>query len=402
VQDSGVYNWEPLELILQQIAGRKHHAIFRFYFTYPGQATTVPDYIKNKPDYKETIGTSEGLTTRFPDWSSQALQQFTIEFYSQFAQQYDQDTRIAFLQTGFGLWGEYHIYDGPFILGQTFPSKDFQSHFLVHLDSILPTIPWSISVDAANDSYSPFLAEPSLLDIEFGVFDDSFMHELHATENAPNWDFFKKQRYLHSPAGGEFSYYTAYDQQNVLQEAGLYGITFEQAAREFHITYMIGNDQPEYHSMQRIKEASLACGYSFTVLAFYSQYDSTYVKITNTGTAPLYHPAYPAVNSIPSHQSLMGLAPNDTALFSIGTVQSNPVFSIESPYLYAGTTIPFNAQLLPPVGIATKPANNPALWLLNPNAQGTKSQFNALGQWRQYNTQWPNLYHIPKSREPDL
>ena len=49
--------------------------------------------------------------------------------YCFIAEKYKNDPRLAFIQTGFGLWSEYHIYDGPFELGKTFPSKDFQDSF---------------------------------------------------------------------------------------------------------------------------------------------------------------------------------------------------------------------------------------------------------------------------------
>jgi len=121
----------------------------------PGYATAVPDYIKNLPDYDETLGTSESQPTWFPDWTHQELQDFTLEFYTAFAARYDDDPRLAFLQTGFGLWAEYHIYDGPFILGVTFPSKAFQTLFFQHLGNTFDKLPWSVSIDAASEEYSP-------------------------------------------------------------------------------------------------------------------------------------------------------------------------------------------------------------------------------------------------------
>ena len=126
VSDSGVYNWEEVDNKLSDIASRRHHAIFRFRYVYPGFETAVPDYIKNKADYKETVGKSEGKTTYFPDWTNEELKRFTLEFYTKFAERYDSDPRLAFIEVGFGLWAEYHIYSGPFILGVTFPGKEFQ------------------------------------------------------------------------------------------------------------------------------------------------------------------------------------------------------------------------------------------------------------------------------------
>ena len=69
VSKAGVYDWAPVERVLGAVAGRKHQAVLRFYDTYVGQKTTVPDYIKKLPDYKETAGLSEKKQTWFPDWS---------------------------------------------------------------------------------------------------------------------------------------------------------------------------------------------------------------------------------------------------------------------------------------------------------------------------------------------
>src|SRR5690606_9222911 len=117
-----------------------------FRYTYVGKTTSVPKYIKNLPDYKETKGISENKETWFPDWSNQELKDFTLEFYEKFAERYDNDNRLAFLQVGFGLWGEYHIYDGPFELGKTFPSMEFQTTFLKKMESEFKSLKWSISI----------------------------------------------------------------------------------------------------------------------------------------------------------------------------------------------------------------------------------------------------------------
>lgn len=60
--------------------------------------------------------------------------------------------------------------------------------------------------------------------------------------------------------GGELNYYTDHDQQHALDPEGPHGISFEQMAAQYHISYMIGNDQPEYQSMARIEEAGLSTG----------------------------------------------------------------------------------------------------------------------------------------------
>lgn len=348
VKESGLYDWTVIDNMLDEIAGRKHQAILRFRFVYPGYETSVPDYIKTFPAYHETKGVSEGMDTWFPDWTSSELQSFVLEFYTKLGQKYNNDPRLAFLQTGFGLWAEYHIYDGPFEPGKTFPSKEFQESFFMHLNIALKNIPWSVSIDAASDIYSPFARNMNLLHINFGLFDDSFMHETHSQYNKTSWNFFGSERYLTSPAGGEFSYYSNFDQQNVLNKDGIYGITYEKAAEQFHISYMIGNDQPDYQTMERIKTAGIASGYKFEIVSFKASEEASIVEVKNSGIAPFYYDAYPSVNGVRSKQSLKLLAPGKSVICNISSGGANPVLTIESDHLVSGQKIEYEANLSAP------------------------------------------------------
>ena len=96
-KEKDVYNWTPVENLLDDIASRGHQAVIRFRYTYVGKSCAVPDYIKAWPGYKETKGKSEGRTTYFPDWRCEELQRFHMEFHRRFAEKYDSDPRLAFL-----------------------------------------------------------------------------------------------------------------------------------------------------------------------------------------------------------------------------------------------------------------------------------------------------------------
>jgi len=317
VTNEGVYDWTVVENKLNDIASRNHQAILRFRFTYVGELTSVPQYIKDLPDYNETMSLSENQETWFPDWSHHELMDFTLEFYEKFAEQYDEDTRLAFLQVGFGLWAEYHIYDGPFILGQTFPSKEFQTTFLNTLDTQFNELHWSISIDAEDSNATPLSSEPSLLALSFGLFDDSFMSEEHASYNEPRFVFFGSNRYQTSPIGGEFNYYTTYDQQNVLSPNGPHDESYESFAGRFNISYMIGNDQYQYQTLARIKEASINTGYKFEVTNFEKLDGNSFLTVKNIGTAPIYYDAYFSINGNKSFISLKTLLPNQESIFTI-------------------------------------------------------------------------------------
>jgi hypothetical protein len=345
VAERGQYDWGVMDRLLERVAARRHQAIVRFYFVYPGNPTTVPGYIKALPDYHETRGRSEDKPTAFPDWSHRELQEFTLDFYEKLAARYDDDPRLAFVETGFGLWAEYHIYSGPMLLGKTFPDKSFQAAFARQLGRVFRKTPWMISVDAAAASRTPFAAQRDLLKIPFGVFDDSFLCQQHARENEPNWNFFGRDRWKRAPAGGEISYYTARDQKEAMAANGPHGIPFEKAAADFHITFMIANDQPKYQKLDRILAAGLACGYKFRILAFEASASRSRVTVTNTGVAPIYHDAYLAVDGVRAERSLKGLLPGESRTDEIKAGGTSPTLTIACDRLVPGQAIEYDANL---------------------------------------------------------
>ena len=342
----GKYDWSHVETLLNEVAARDHQAILRWYYVYPGETeTAVADYIKEYNDYNETIALSEGNDTAFPDWSHQALQDATIDFYSAFALKYDGDPRIAYLQVGFGLWGEYHIYSPGEVLGENFPSKAFQTTFLNHMAKSFNVLPWSISIDAGDSSNTPIADSETLLSLEFGNFDDSFMHQQHDDYNESMWELFDHEaRYIDSPHGGELSYYSSYDQQHALDEQGMYGRTYEALSEQFHISYMIGNDQPSYQTDERIKAAGLANGYKFEVTHFETSSTQAKVMVRNIGIAPIYYDAYITVNDVRSDKSLTSLLPGESAEYLVEAGGSEALLSISSDYILEGQIIQYQAD----------------------------------------------------------
>ena len=347
-KELGVYDWTTVDRLLEQAASRGHQAVIRFRYTYVGQQCAVPDYIKAWPGYEETVGKSEGKDTYFPDWRCEELQRFHLEFHKKFAERYDNDPRLAFFQTGFGLWAEYHIYDGPRIIGQTFPSHEFQEKFFRAMDEYFKNTTWSISKDAAPELYSPFESKPELLDIRFGLFDDSFMHETHHQYNRDCLLFFNvDERYKTAPVGGEFSYYKTYDQQHTLDKEGMYGRLFEDEVAKYHMTYINGNDQPKYQSMDRIKEASMSMGYKFEIKDFRVKGNEAAVLISNIGVAPIYRDAYVSVGGVKGEYSLKNLMPGDEhwVLVTGDGVSAHSVPEIVCDHLVPGQKIEFDADI---------------------------------------------------------
>ena len=346
-KEQGVFDWTPMDKLLEEVASRGHQAVVRFRYTYVGQQCAVPDYIKEWPGYEETVGKSEGRTTYFPDWRCEELQRFHLEFHKKFAERYDSDPRLAFVQTGFGLWAEYHIYNGPCKIGRTFPSKEFQETFFKEMQKYFKETTWSISIDAADSFYSPLRAKKELLDIRFGNFDDSFMHETHHEYNRDCWMFFGEDRYKIAPRGGEFSYYSDYDQRHCLDKEGMYGRTFESQVEEYHMTYILGNDQPGYQSMDRIKEASMSMGYRFAVKDYRQKGDEAAVLIANVGVAPIYRDAYVEVDGVKGEYSLKNLMPGDEVWihFKGSGISARSVPEIVCDHLVPGQKIEYDADV---------------------------------------------------------
>lgn len=125
----------------------------------------------------------------------------------------------------------------------------------------------------------------------------------------------------------------------------MYGRTYEQLSEEFNITYMIGNDQPRYQNVQRIKEAGMANGYKFHITAFKASSTRSRVTVINRGIAPIYYDAYVTVNGVRAGQSLKGLLPEQSLELEIAAGGKNPVLTIESDRLVAGQEIQFAADL---------------------------------------------------------
>lgn len=366
----GVWNWRPVDSLLDAIASRGHQAVLRFRYEYVGERTTVPAWIQAKAGYQETVGKSEGQDTWFSDWRSDDLKTFSLDFHSAFAKRYQEDPRLAFVQVGFGLWAEYHIYDGPMVLGRTFPDRAFQARFLTHLDTLYTRLPWSISIDAAND-WAPFDSLPKLKDQGFGLFDDSFLHKTHDADNRPNWLYFGASRWKRRMAGGEFSYFTAYDQRHALDDTGMYGRTFESQAARYGISFMIGSDQPSYQTMDRIKAASRSTGYRFRAVAWDASADSFRLCVKNVGAAPLYRDAWPVAGRDTGKASLKGLVPGDSLWFSFPAGMGDapiPVPRIACGHCLPGKGIDLEADLSGGAGVGRRGNARPAsLWVWTSN-----------------------------------
>lgn len=354
IEQANTYNWTSVDNLLSTAASRGRQVILRFRDTYPGVTKrSVPLYVTQAADYTpHSLVKVEGSNTYIPNWNSTTWQNFVLEFYTKFAERYDNDPRLAFVQVGFGSYAEYHLYDGPSnpLTSGYFPSKNYQTTFLNHVNNEFENTQWSLSIDAASSSYSPIAASTALINLNYGLFDDSFLHENHSENNSEynraSWLKFGANRADSRAAGGELNYYSDYDQQNVLKPlTGPWGTSYETLSAMYKITYMIGNDQLNYQSATRIQEAGMANGYHYEVTSYETNGISTNITIKNTGIAPIYYDAYPTINGISSTSSLKGLLAGQSREFSIDAVAEGEDLSIQCSRTVAGQVIQFDAAI---------------------------------------------------------
>jgi hypothetical protein len=127
----------------------------------------------------------------------------------------------------------------------------------------------------------------------------------------------------------------------------MYGVTWEQAAAKYHITFMIANDAPstKIGTAARFKEAGIFSGYRFALKGLYKNDNTTVADVTNTGVAPIYRDAYLAVDGVRSTTSLKGLLPGETIRVKVDKATNGSDVTIESDYILPTQTIQFDADL---------------------------------------------------------
>lgn len=133
-----------------------------------------------------------------------------------------------------------------------------------------------------------------------------------------------------------------------LAPSGPNGDSFEKDAARFHISFMIGDDQAKYQSLDRIRGAGMQCGYKFHIEKLESNGTETRGTIINRGVAPIYFDAYPAIllsgSEVQSTVSLKHLLPGEQRQFTIPAKADGSNFRIACDRLVEGQHIPFTSN----------------------------------------------------------
>ena len=193
VKHRGEYDWSSVDKLLDAVAGAgTRRSCILLCLSGPGEhrsrlhqvSCRLPGDTRQEQGEGHSSATGRTRNRNASRWSS-----------TRNSPSVTTNPRLAFVETGFGLWAEYHIYDGPMKLGKTFPDKQFQAEFAQHLIKAFKQTPWLISVDAADDARAAYAGNGDLLKLPFGTFDDSFLCKQHKKENEPNWNALGRDRW---------------------------------------------------------------------------------------------------------------------------------------------------------------------------------------------------------------
>ena len=166
------FDWQPLEDLLNEIAGRGHQAVFRIYLEYPAKTNVIPKFL-----LEDGLKVHKYLNTNTqpfppakvetPDYEDKNLRRALMNFIAAFGRKYDGDPRIGFITAGLlGTWGEWHTYPKE----ELFASKTVQAEVMDAYARAFKETAVLLRYPAGEDTWG----KASNANRPFGYHDDSF------------------------------------------------------------------------------------------------------------------------------------------------------------------------------------------------------------------------------------
>jgi hypothetical protein len=328
----GLFNFTPVETMLNEIAGRGHQAVFRFYFDYPGEPTGMPQFLIDAGvpmrHYKDFGG---GYS---PDYDHPLMVAEMLTLIEALGQSYDGDPRVGFIQTGLlGKWGEWHTY----------PDEDWMANETTQR-TVLAAFENAFSSTQFLTRYPTEITQ----DYRVGYHDDSFAFATlpETGDEDEDWYFWVQMAAMGMtdiwqtvPIGGEVR---PEIQAKVFYDHGFQGQNFLKCVYTTHASWMLMSavfwpDEYDYGHMNpddlaRAADGSRHMGYDFRACWVLPEYNAiskqlnATVVISNKGVAPFYYnwtidfgildrENNPLV-IIKSNQTIGGLLPGDTKVYA--------------------------------------------------------------------------------------
>jgi hypothetical protein len=294
------YDWASLERLLNDIAGRGHQSVVRFYTEYPGKKNSLPAFLLDGGlrvfrSQRPSTPPRPPVGIETPDYENPALRSALRNFIAAFGKRYDGDPRIGFITAGLlGHWGEWHDYP----LESQFASKAVQSEVMDAYEAAFHTTPILLRYPA-GDSDARYVGNATRA---FGYHDDSFAWSTLSDKNA--WHFVpltKKagdaamHKWQTQPIGGEIRpeawgkvFDAAPDDARIEN--------FRQCVDATHVSWLMDSGMFKSSNpaerRQRALEEVRHMGYEFHVSKVSLGVEARLnvaLKIENRGVAPFYY-----------------------------------------------------------------------------------------------------------------
>ncbi len=332
------FDWQPMETLLNDIAGRGHQAVFRIYLEYPGKTNGIPKFlIEDGLKVHKYLNTNTQplppTQVETPDYEDTNLRKSLKTFIAALGKKYDGDARIGFVTAGLlGTWGEWHTYPKP----ELFASKSVQSEVMDAYAASFKITPVLLRYPAGDDTWG----KASNAQRPFGYHDDSFAWAtLDTGKKDDNWFYIPAlkqagpaaiEKWKTHPIGGEIrpeAWGLVFDSQpsdKRIQD-------FRKCVDETHATWLMDSGmfkkkQSNPERRQRAEVEVRHMGYEFYVSSVdvSSKKDQVRIKleVQNRGVAPFYYgwkaeygliAAGKVVTTFKSTGELTGLLPGEAA-----------------------------------------------------------------------------------------
>jgi len=298
------FEWHKLEELLDDIASRRHQAVFRIWIEYPGTKDGIPAFLE-----KDGLQVTEWLNTntepfpqqmvRTPDYNNPNLRASLKLFIAAMGVRYDGDPRIGYITAGLlGTWGEWHTYPRTELMA----SKEVQTEVMDAFEAAFRNSPVLLRYPAGVDTWAH---APNHLR-NFGYHDDSFAWAtLDTGKKEDNWFYMSAlqaagpaalDKWKTFPIGGEIRpdlWGQIFDKNPAHKQAQ----DIAECVRQTHATWLMDTGMfQEQQSPTRIDNAIRQVqqmGYEFHIVSSHANKgpDETTVMVAvrNTGIAPFYH-----------------------------------------------------------------------------------------------------------------
>jgi len=296
------FDWQPLERLISDVAGRGCQTVFRFYLEYPNKPAAVPQFLLNAGVriFTNTVvggGKQEQMLT--PDYEDARLRAAMTNFIAALGGRYDGDPRVGFVTAGLlGKWGEWHDY--PF--GKLWASKIVQREVMDAYAAAFKKTPVLLRYPAAEDdpAYAANHTRP------FGYHDDSFVWATMPTgREGDSWFFLTRMqragpeaadKWRTHPIGGEVRpevWRGLWDEPSSAPK----GQEFLRCVAETHATWLMDSSIERELAAEQRERAIVGArrlGYEFYMVSAELKPSETkrelsvLVTLRNFGVAPFY------------------------------------------------------------------------------------------------------------------